>query len=358
MEKQYECQCCKHKLKNKNEAERHQNSLHLRRHSWSCAALHDYSAAFHNSPTRLTEADICGYCGEEFLRTAASQHGMDSKTAMEHDQEARIQHLLEVHKFRECNHAKKFFRADHFRQHLKHSHSGTSGKWTSMLENACMKEEPLPEPNPARINPTLKPIGFGVSNVLRGASNRSNATVESFGSASPESRPASLAAVLKCSKSAQLEIPALSDAENDSEEDRESEAVPGHSLLAEQQDSSVNDSGKSITAHYSTSPWRTESQARLPEETNLCGPKEEYDASRGDLPRLLAQRKEQIRHSRFPESDMDVDLVELNQKRRRCRQVKDGGDSYHSPSTTQRKGVDKEVDDLTAQFQVQALSDH
>lgn len=151
MEKQYECQYCKNRFKNKNEAERHQNSLHLRRHSWSCAALPDYSAAFHNSPTRPTEADACGYCGEEFLRTTAGQQGMDAKAAVEHDRETRIQHLVEVHKFRECNHAKKFFRADHFRQHLKHSHGGTSGKWTNMLENACMKDEPLPEPLPGRI---------------------------------------------------------------------------------------------------------------------------------------------------------------------------------------------------------------
>jgi hypothetical protein len=50
-----------------------------------------------------------------------------------------------VHKFGECNQAKKFFRADHFRQHLKHSHAGTSGKWTNMLENACMKDEPPPK---------------------------------------------------------------------------------------------------------------------------------------------------------------------------------------------------------------------
>jgi hypothetical protein len=76
---------------------------------------------------------------------------MDAKAALEHDREARIQHLVESHKFGECNHAKKFFRADHFRQHLKHSHAGTSGKWTNMLENACMKDEPLPEPNPGRI---------------------------------------------------------------------------------------------------------------------------------------------------------------------------------------------------------------
>jgi len=60
--------------------------------------------------------------------------------------EVRIMHLQEMHKFGECNHAKKFFRADHFRQHLKHSHAGTSGKWTNMLENACMQDEPLPEP--------------------------------------------------------------------------------------------------------------------------------------------------------------------------------------------------------------------
>ena len=47
-----------------------------------------------------------------------------------------------VHKFGECNKSKKFYRADHFRQHLKHSHAGTSGKWTNMLENACIKDEP------------------------------------------------------------------------------------------------------------------------------------------------------------------------------------------------------------------------
>ena len=62
------------------------------------------------------------------------------------DWEARMDHLQNVHKFRECNASKKFFRADHFRQHLKHSHGGTSGKWTNMLENACMVEEDVPTP--------------------------------------------------------------------------------------------------------------------------------------------------------------------------------------------------------------------
>ena len=57
-----------------------------------------------------------------------------------------------MHKFGECNQAKKFFRADHFRQHLKHSHAGTSGKWTNMLENACMKDEPPPKERVASVS--------------------------------------------------------------------------------------------------------------------------------------------------------------------------------------------------------------
>lgn len=147
MEKQYECAYCRNRFKNKNEAERHQNSLHLRKHSWSCAALSNYAAVFHPSPTRPMEADTCGYCGDDFpCSGTSSPNDGNGKFTTEQDWEARVAHLTEVHKFGECNQAKKFFRADHFRQHLKHSHAGTSGKWTNMLENACMKDEPLPIP--------------------------------------------------------------------------------------------------------------------------------------------------------------------------------------------------------------------
>ncbi|RDL37791.1 uncharacterized protein BP5553_05224 [Venustampulla echinocandica] len=156
-EKQYQCAYCHNRFKNKNEAERHQNSLHLRRHSWSCAALSGYPAAFHASSSRPNEADTCGYCGEDFPRSGISSPSAGPQVAIatERDWNARIAHLQEMHKFGECNHAKKFFRADHFRQHLKHSHAGTSGKWTNMLENACMKDEPLPEPirGPERVVP-------------------------------------------------------------------------------------------------------------------------------------------------------------------------------------------------------------
>ncbi|KAK2793543.1 hypothetical protein FQN52_001129 [Onygenales sp. PD_12] len=139
LEKQYTCSFCNKRFKNKNEAERHQNSLHLRRHSWSCAALSGYEAAFHPSasPTCQTPTgpshDTCGYCGDEFPNFPQPEW------------DRRIDHLTNVHKFGECNQAKKFYRADHFRQHLKHSHAGASGKWTNILENACMKEEPSVE---------------------------------------------------------------------------------------------------------------------------------------------------------------------------------------------------------------------
>ncbi|KJX96315.1 C2H2 finger domain protein [Zymoseptoria brevis] len=137
-EKQYTCAYCPNRFKNKNEAERHQNSLHLRRHSWSCAALTSAHRAFHpstastSSPSSGSSAtDVCGYCGDEFPNPP--------------NWDARTEHLNAVHKFGECNLGKKFFRADHFRQHLKHSHQGTSGKWTNLLEVACMKDEPMPE---------------------------------------------------------------------------------------------------------------------------------------------------------------------------------------------------------------------
>jgi hypothetical protein len=75
---------------------------------------------------------VCSYCGDEFPIPA--------------NWELRNEHLYQVHKFGECNQAKKFFRADHFRQHLKHSHAGTCGNWTNMLENACKKNEHPPSP--------------------------------------------------------------------------------------------------------------------------------------------------------------------------------------------------------------------
>ncbi|KAM5359143.1 hypothetical protein ACJA88_015204 [Fusarium oxysporum] len=146
-EKQYKCSFCGNRFKAKNEAERHENSLHVRRHSWSCSALSEYDKAFQESTNRPGEADICGYCGDELPRsgcvpgTGTLSGGNAPRQATDQDWDERIRHLEEIHKFRECNSSKKFFRADHFRQHLKHSHASTSGKWTTMLENDCMLDE-------------------------------------------------------------------------------------------------------------------------------------------------------------------------------------------------------------------------
>jgi hypothetical protein len=117
-------------------------------------------AAFHPSSIHPTTADVCSYCGDEFPTPA--------------NWELRNEHLCQVHKFGECNQAKKFFRADHFRQHLKHSHAGTSGKWTNMLENACMKDEPLPQPLSGRgVGPNVGGLSMvsagGMSNGPSGA---------------------------------------------------------------------------------------------------------------------------------------------------------------------------------------------
>lgn len=139
-EKQYQCSFCGNRFKSRNEAERHQNSLHVRRHAWSCSSLLvRYTDIFQESMNQPGIADTCGYCGEDFVRSGAGMAGMQ---ATEKDWEERLNHATEVHKFRECNASKKFYRADHFRQHLKHSHASTSGRWTNALESVCMTDIP------------------------------------------------------------------------------------------------------------------------------------------------------------------------------------------------------------------------
>ena len=120
--------------------EPHLNAVHLRWYSWSCSALSGYSDAFQYYPKKSNETDTCGYCGEDFPRSGS---GLGVPIATEQDWEVRIRHLQETHRFGECNYAKKFWRRNHFGQHLKHSHSATSGKWRKLLENACMRDEHL-----------------------------------------------------------------------------------------------------------------------------------------------------------------------------------------------------------------------
>ncbi|KAI2605530.1 hypothetical protein GGR54DRAFT_633490 [Hypoxylon sp. NC1633] len=146
-EKRYECSVCGNRFKSKNEADRHHNSLHVRRHAWSCSNILSvgYTNVFQESISQPGVADTCGYCGEDFARNGG---GSMHRQANDSDWEERLSHVREVHKFGECNRSKKFYRADHFRQHLKHSHSALSGRWTSVLETACMVDIPGPKDGP------------------------------------------------------------------------------------------------------------------------------------------------------------------------------------------------------------------
>jgi hypothetical protein len=120
-EKQYTYLYRSNGTMDKNETEFHS--------AWSCAALTDPEAAFCRS---MVGDYICLYCG------AISSSNCDEET--------RSGHLTYNHNFRECNLGTTFFRVDHFRQHLEQSHAASTDQWRNdVLEEACMKDEPLPE---------------------------------------------------------------------------------------------------------------------------------------------------------------------------------------------------------------------
>ncbi|KAI1132364.1 hypothetical protein F5Y10DRAFT_219886 [Nemania abortiva] len=138
-EKQYECSYCGNRFKTKNEAQRHQNSLHIRRQSWSCSELLQagYVHAFRRSSAQVSSDATCCYCGIDVNEPSTRD---DENLTAESILDARLRHLRDTHKFGECSISRQFYRTDHFRQHLKHSHAAIFGDWTSHLEAVCMKE--------------------------------------------------------------------------------------------------------------------------------------------------------------------------------------------------------------------------
>jgi rubredoxin len=94
-----------------------------------------FGAAFGTVIESGVEVYVCNFCGVHFAKSTP-----DAVEATEQ----RYSHLADVHKARLCNKTKKFFRADHFRQHLEHTHGAQLGPWTRPLENICMGEtEPM-----------------------------------------------------------------------------------------------------------------------------------------------------------------------------------------------------------------------
>lgn len=109
--------------------------------------LSEYKRTFQDSTERPGEADTCGYCGKEFTRSGYSSAsitpgvGIAIRHATEQDWKERLQHVQYLHKFGQCSSAKKFYRADHFRQHLRYSHAGMNWRRVNVLEAACRIDE-------------------------------------------------------------------------------------------------------------------------------------------------------------------------------------------------------------------------
>ncbi|RSL41930.1 hypothetical protein CEP51_016531 [Fusarium floridanum] len=142
--KRYKCPFCTSRFKNKNESLRHQNSIHTRSQSWSCAALLEYNQLFYTPWDRPGEADVCTYCGAEFSRSGGGGAGPGAHTeryATNEDWVERIKHAHEAHNFQGCDLSKRFYRADHHKQHLRYSHLCKDGRWLDSLVRMCMTSE-------------------------------------------------------------------------------------------------------------------------------------------------------------------------------------------------------------------------
>ncbi|KAL2136494.1 hypothetical protein VTI74DRAFT_3513 [Chaetomium olivicolor] len=125
-EKPHPCTQCKKRFKSPTEAERHINAIHLKSDYWSCKTLEDPMLAFHSQTYHGAVWDVCGFCGGEFPRVDGAANRQEMVT-----------HVQSTHRIGECDHGKKFYRADNFRQHLKNTHVALPGKWLKMLETAC-----------------------------------------------------------------------------------------------------------------------------------------------------------------------------------------------------------------------------
>jgi hypothetical protein len=129
--------------------------VHLKPFSWTCQQLGNLPlSAFQvtqNTPpatdmSELQEAAVsrpvtptlcytCGFCGRTFHRKAAAPLMVGERLG---ELEA---HVRAEHKFGLCSSDKKFFRYDHFAQHLKTVHAAVAGEWLKALAESCKSRE-------------------------------------------------------------------------------------------------------------------------------------------------------------------------------------------------------------------------
>lgn len=122
------CQFCLKNFKHKNDARRHEASTHLQENSWSCDGLRTCEDAFSTTTRGGVVCHECAFCGQIFDAVSTDQH-------------QRLDHLIQQHKFGQCDRRKKFYRADNFEQHLKYGHASARGEWTRVLKRRCVQRE-------------------------------------------------------------------------------------------------------------------------------------------------------------------------------------------------------------------------
>lgn len=121
------CPLCSGTFRDANEARRHFKAIHLRQMSWSCGTIASYHAYFTSNDWASKNQNVCSMCGMEFFEPA--------------DWKKRLAHLLHAHNLGQCDLNKKFYRADHFRQHLKHTHRATMSRLIDNVALSGMKHE-------------------------------------------------------------------------------------------------------------------------------------------------------------------------------------------------------------------------
>lgn len=128
--KRQRCLYCRFRFEARVDLERHMNALHYKLSSWACNNISGWQAAYTQGSSE--SVDICCYCGERFGRSGPG-------VLTQNDWLVRADHLHECHEYDRCNDDVQFYRADHFREHLRRFHVATAGDDINILVDACMK---------------------------------------------------------------------------------------------------------------------------------------------------------------------------------------------------------------------------
>lgn len=110
----------------------HKTSRKQRVTIWSCAAITGYEFLFFDSKN-CSSVSLCGFCGATFRKSSDT------------DWTWRKKHCSDIHRWDECDRDKQFYRADHFRQHLKHTHLAVPGWWSDRLERSARRDAQGPQ---------------------------------------------------------------------------------------------------------------------------------------------------------------------------------------------------------------------